>query len=176
MLTKESKMRVLENFYSLDYVFFGKPVKKMTSCCQEAVEEYMTGKGALMSVMIEFYKLVDHTPSEYDSIIEAQDIIDMAKQSARVARENAETLVTSEKGRLDIKNELKEAIKENAEVDVEQEVKDQIRKKAFGLAVDNVLIARTLGEANSVGKLNEWEGKRKKLPKATLIMLKAKMR
>ena len=37
MLQKESKIRVLENFYSLDYVFFGKPVQKMKGCCESNV-------------------------------------------------------------------------------------------------------------------------------------------
>jgi len=27
-LSKESKIRVLEDFYAIDYVFFGKPAKK----------------------------------------------------------------------------------------------------------------------------------------------------
>ncbi len=53
MLQKESKIRVLENFYGLDYVFFGKPVQKMQGCCEALAEDYMTIKGAFMSLMIE---------------------------------------------------------------------------------------------------------------------------
>ena len=40
MLQKESKIRVLENFYALDNVFFGKPVQKMKSCCEALAEDY----------------------------------------------------------------------------------------------------------------------------------------
>lgn len=159
MLTKESKMRVLENFYSLDYLFFGKPVKKMASCCQEAVEEYITTKGALMSLMVEFYKLIDHKPEEVTEIIKTSDLVHMAKGSAKVARENAETLVSSDKGREDIKVELQEAIKEDSDLDIETAVKEKIRKKAFGLGIDNMLVARSMSECDEVDKLNEWEGK-----------------
>ena len=39
MLLKESKIRVLENFYALDYVFFGKSVNKVDTCCPLVREE-----------------------------------------------------------------------------------------------------------------------------------------
>ena len=50
MLSKESKIKILENFYGLDYVFFGKPVKEIQTCCAALVEDYVSVKGALMSV------------------------------------------------------------------------------------------------------------------------------
>ena len=53
MLSKESKIRVLENFYGVDYVFFGKPVGKIDSCCPIIKEEYVSIKGALLSVFVE---------------------------------------------------------------------------------------------------------------------------
>ena len=60
MLSKESKIRVLENFYAIDYIFFGKPLKKVTSCCPLIKEDYLSIKGALMSVFIEMAKMVEH--------------------------------------------------------------------------------------------------------------------
>ncbi len=44
MLTKESKIRTLENFYALDYAFFGKPLKKVETCCEALAEDYITAK------------------------------------------------------------------------------------------------------------------------------------
>lgn len=32
-MVKESKVRLLENYYGLDFVAFGKPVKKVNVCC-----------------------------------------------------------------------------------------------------------------------------------------------
>jgi len=46
MLSTESKIRVLENFYALDYVFFGKPVQEVEFCCPLVKEEYLSVKGA----------------------------------------------------------------------------------------------------------------------------------
>lgn len=158
MLQKESKIRILENFYGLDYVFFGKPVSKMTSCCEALIEEYITVKGALMSLMVEMYKLVDHKPEAITEKINAKDLRKTSLENAKIARENAQRLVHSEKGRADIKAELSQVISEDSDINIEEEVKERIRQKAFSLAIDNLLVARTFGESESVEKMNEWEG------------------
>jgi hypothetical protein len=158
MLQKESKIRVLENFYGLDYVFFGKPVQKMKACCEALTEDYMTIKGAFMSLMIEMYDMIEHTPAELTEQVDSSDLRILAKESAKIARENAKKLVETKQGRDDVKLALKEALEENADLNIEDEVKETIRSKAFGLAVDNLLIGRALGESKSVTKLNEWDG------------------
>ena len=38
-LPKESKIRLLENFYATDYVFFGKRITEMSTCCPVLVED-----------------------------------------------------------------------------------------------------------------------------------------
>lgn len=158
MLQKESKIRVLENFYGLDYVFFGKPVKKMKSCCEALIEDYMTVKGAFMSLMIEMYELIDHQPQEITEKIDNKNLRSLAIESAKIARVNAQHLVETAQGKADIKLSLKESLEENADINVEDEVRETIRQKAFGLAVDNLLIGRSMAESKSVEKLNEWDG------------------
>ena len=76
MLLKESKIRILENFYALDYIFFGKPVKKMNACCAALVEDYLAIKGALSSVIIEMLKLIQHSP---EKLTEKVDLKSMTK-------------------------------------------------------------------------------------------------
>lgn len=158
MLQKESKIRVLENFYSLDYIFFGKPVQKMKACCESLTEDYMTIKGAFMSLMIEMYNMIDHSPKDLNEKINKTDLRKMARESAITARDNAQKLVQTEQGRADIKAELREALEENEELNIQDEVKERIRQKAFRLAVDNVLVGRALGESKEIEKLNEWDG------------------
>jgi len=158
MLTKEGKIRVLENFQSIDYIFFGKPVTKIGTCCEGLVQEFITVKGALMSLMVEMYDLVELNPDLMLEKLSATDLTESAISNAKVARENAQTLVHSEKGRADVKAELANALSENSDINIEEEVKDKIRRKAFGLSLDNLLVARAIGESFRADKLNDWEG------------------
>ncbi len=166
MLSKESKIRILENFYALDYVLFSKPVSQIKfqnegcyPCSQGLVDDYVTSKGALLSTITEMYKMINHQPEKVDKKINTKVLSEMARQSAKVARNNAKVLVCSEDGRNNIKYQLVKNISENKDLNINQEVQKQIRKKAFSLALDNLLVARALNEAEDYSKLNEWEGK-----------------
>ena len=158
MLSKESKIRVLENFYALDYVFFGKPAARVESCCPLLKEEYLSIKGALLSVFVEMLKLVDHNPSGLEEQVNTKLLMQSARQTAQTARENAQRIVSTDKSRANIKEILKAMIKEDKTLDISATIESQIRTKAFGLAVDNLLLARVVSEAKSFDKLNEWEG------------------
>jgi hypothetical protein len=159
-LKKESKIRVLENFYSLDYVLFGKPVSKVDICCPVFVEEYLSIKGALMSLVIEMYKLVKHSPVALTEKVESKDLIKMAKNSAIIARENCKKLVTSRKGRENVKQDLRESLsKTKKKVDIDKLVQEKIRTKAYSLAVDNLLVGRAISESKKYNKLNTWNGR-----------------
>ena len=162
MLSKESKIRVLENFYALDYALFGKPAAKMEACCPALLEDHINVKGALMSIMVEMYKLVDFTPPELTEQVNTKSLIASARESAKIARENSQKLVSTEQGRADVKAELRNVIVSEENMgSMEDLVQDKIREKAFGLAVDNLLIARTLSECDQsqMKKLNDWEGR-----------------
>jgi hypothetical protein len=159
MLSKESKIRVLENFYGLDYIFFGKPLLKIESCCPIVKEEYMSVKGALLSVYIEMLKLVSHKPKVIKEKLATKDIHNLAREGARYARKTSRKVVTTEKARVDIKADLKQTLKEDKNTDITSVVESKIREKAFRLAVDSLLVARTLAESENVKTLNTWEGK-----------------
>lgn len=158
MLSKESKIRVLENFYAVDYILFGKPASKVDTCCPLVREEYLAVKGALLSVYVEMLKLVDHNPKPLTEMVDKNVMMNNARRSAMIARENSQKIVTTEKARQNIKENLKEALKENANTNISALVEKQIRMKAFGLAIDNLLIARTVQESDCEN-LNTWEGK-----------------
>ena len=159
-LKKESKIRVLENFYSLDYALFGKPLSEMNVCCPVFTEEYVSVKGALMSLVIEMYKLIKHTPEAITEKIQTKQLHAMAIESAMIARENCKKLVTSDKGRSDVKNTLRESLTNaKRKVNIEKLVQDKIRTKAFSLAVDNLLVGRAITESKKFEKLNTWNGR-----------------
>lgn len=159
MLSKESKIRVLENFYGLDYVFFGKPLLEVESCCPLLKEDYLSVKGALLSVFIEMLKLVEHSPEAVETQVGKKQLHETARYFAKSAREAAQKVVTTEKARQDIKVELRQMIEEGENIDVPTLVESVIREKAFRLAVDNLLVARILGESLDMNALNTFEGR-----------------
>lgn len=159
MLSKESKIRVLENFYGLDYIFFGKSLLKVKNCCPLVKEEYMSVKGALLSVFIEMLRVVEHKPAIINEKLVQKDIKRMAREGARFARKASKRIITTEKARIDIKADLKQNLKEDKNIDITSVVENKIREKAFKLAVDSLLVARTLTESENVKELNTWEGK-----------------
>lgn len=159
MLLKESKIRALENFYALDYVFYGKSINEVETCCPLVKEEYLSIKGALLSVFIEMIKLVDHSPERIEERVDSKLLIKNAKYSATHARENAQRIVSSDKSRKNIKESMKEELKNDKSLDITKVVEQKIREKAFSLAVDNLLLARVVSESKKFDALNKWEGR-----------------
>jgi hypothetical protein len=159
MLTKESKIRVLENYYAIDYALFGKPISKMETCCPLVKEEYLSLKGALLSVYIEMLQLVEHSPKVLSEKVNSSKLISRGKTAATIARENARKIVTSSKSQQDIKGMLRETLSRDKDVDVAKLVEAKIREKAFSLAIDTLLVARIMKESNSISNLTTWEGK-----------------
>ena len=159
MLTKEAKIRVLENFYGIDYVLFGKPVKKVESCCPILKEEYLSTKGALMAVFIEMIKIVDFSSKSLNEKVDVKKLTKMAKESARLARQASEIVIVTERARKDIKQELQEAIQEDSKVDISKLAEQKIQEKAFKLAIDSLLVGRLLVESKKLEAFTQWEGR-----------------
>jgi len=159
MLSKESKIKVLENFYGLDYIFFGKSVRVAENCCPVVKEEYLSIKGALMSVFIEMLKVMKYAPAPLEEKVDSAALLVNARGNAKAARFAAQKVVSTEAARADIKAELKESLKQDKEQDIPALVEAKIREKAFRLAVDNMLVAKALTEATDLKGMNEWSGK-----------------
>ena len=158
MLLKESKIKVLENFYALDYIFFGKPVSEVSTCCPLVKEEYLSIKGALMSVFVEMLRLMEHSPNESSNRVTSRELMAEARAAAQLARNEAEKLVSSDKSRKSIKESVREAMTNHKDVDISNLVESQIRQKAFSLAVDTLLLGGVVTEAAAVDELNSWQG------------------
>jgi hypothetical protein len=161
-LSKESKVRVLETFYALDHLFFGKPVSEIGTCCPAFQEEYQTVKGALLSVVIEMLRMMKHSPKPLTEAVNSKSLQQMAVKSAKIARENCKRLVATEKGKEEVKAMIHETLskaKKSDKVNMEGLVQAKIREKSFALGVDNLVIARNLLEARDVKALNSWKGK-----------------
>jgi len=103
--------------------------------------------------------MVDHSPKQLTEKLTTKDFTSNAKRYAKYARESAQKIVTTKKARDNIKEQLKRIVSENKNVEVPNVVENLIREKAFKLAVDHLLIARTIAESKNVKSMNEWTGK-----------------
>lgn len=158
MLSKESKVQILEGFYGLDYVFFGEKFDENKSCCQGLAEEYLTTKSVLLNIVSEMQKLVEHSPEKIEKKITTENLHKRAKSAAKHVRENVRQILTSEKGRSYVKESVKQDVKEKSKVNPTKESQKKIREVGYQVAIDNMLVARTLRESNNPTALNEWEG------------------
>lgn len=160
-MLKESKIRVLENFYAIDYTLFGKPVKESKVCCPFFIEEYLSTKGALVSALVELYKLIEHSPAKTAKVLNEGELIKRAKRTAHIAKENAKLSLSSDAGRSSVKKSIRESLAstKGKKINIEEEVQRELRKKAFSLALDSMLINRAVKESKSIKKLDTWEGK-----------------
>ena len=159
MLLKESKLRVIENFYGIDYVLFGKPVSEMKACCPLLKEEYIASKGALLSVFIEMMRYAQHQPKKINEYVDSVKLIDKAKRSSKLVREYVSKLVKTPKARVDIKRAVVESLKEDKTLDIVSLTEDKIREKAFNLALDTLLVARILKESAVIENFNDISGR-----------------
>ncbi len=157
-ITTGSKIKILENFYAIDFTMFGKPVNKINTCCPTMISEFNKTKGALMSLIIEMYKMIGHSPIVTSNVNKAV-LMENAKITAAKARIQSKRLVVTEKASLNIKKSLMKAMRENKELSVNELIQTKIREKAFSLAIDNILIARCLNESTNTKFLNTRQGK-----------------
>jgi hypothetical protein len=160
-LTKAAKIKLLENFYGLDYVFFERSVKEVEVCCPVLVTEYLAVKGALLSTLIEMYRLVKYTPKE---LTEKVDVKRLKKNSSRVAewaREKAKGLLLNKRGRDYVKEQITKVLESDPskKQSIDEVAERKIKEQAYSLAIDTMLIGRMIAEAKSYSKMNDWKGK-----------------
>ena len=161
-LTKESKLQVLENFYGLDYIFYGKPLKELDYCCPALAEEYVNLKGAMMSIFIEMLKLMDHKPDTISEKVSIKQVRENASQSADNSKFASSKLMQTEAAKASIKDSLIEslAVEDGEdEIDPTAFIEFQIQTKSYALAVDNLMLAKPLSEASDVKAMLKFEGK-----------------
>lgn len=160
-LTKESKIRVLESFYALDHILFGKEAtqvkENLSDVGKTLYEEYQSSKGALLTIAMEMFNFLGHNPEKLEEQVGSDTIKEMAQESSNLARSNARKILESEKGQSFIKEEVKQA-RENTEENLSDVIDQKVNEVSKQISVDNLIVARTLYESEQPEKLTEWEG------------------
>ena len=160
-LTKAAKIKLLENFYGLDYILFEKPVKEVEVCCPVLVTEYLSVKGALLSTLIEIYRLVEYSPKEISEKVDTKKLMESSFKVAEWARKKAKDLLMGKRGRNYVKEQITKALESDPskKKDIELVTEEKIKEQAYSFAIDTMLVARMLAESKGYSKMNDWKGK-----------------
>jgi len=162
MLANEAKVKIIENFYAIDYILLGKKLSEVEVCCPVFQEEYVTIKGNLLSVLGEMYRLVEYSPKiNKDFSIKRKSLIENASKIASNCINESKKILKNEGSKDYIRERIRQIIKENKDSEIEPEkiVEHEILFKSFGIALDNLLIKSMLNESKDYKQINEWEGR-----------------
>lgn len=159
MISNKSKQRILENFYAIDLILLGKPLSEVKEevCCPFFIEEYLQLKGALLSTISEIYNIIDYEPRRANKSL--KEMRENALISARVSKNEAKKLLMTEAGTELVQTILNEAISLDKDTNPEEIIPNIIQEKAYSLALDNLLIGKTVSESKNFSSLNSWNGR-----------------
>lgn len=159
MISTKSKQRILENFYTIDLILLGKPLTEVKEevCCPFFIEEYLQLKGALLSTISEIYNMIGHEPRRSNKSL--KEMQENAIISARASKKAAKKLLMTESGTELVQTILNESMSMNKDVNPEEIIPGIIQEKAYSLALDNLLIGKTVTESKNFTSLNTWNGR-----------------
>lgn len=158
-LVSGAKLMILENFYALDYLFFGKPISEVKICCNLIKEDYITKKNAILSLIVEMTKHTKASPN-LKTFITEEDLHNKAITSAKIARESTNAVIKSNKFREQMKDIIFESVVSDKKIkNLNRKVQSTLESKILSIGVDNLLIARLLTETKNIHKFNDWHGR-----------------
>lgn len=149
-----AKTNILEHWFGIDRVLFGKDdPKKVLS--EEKFVQYTSTKSAFLSNLFELYVKLDYSNKRnYGS---SKDMKSFAKHSASLAVLETKQLFEN----ADVKSEIFKDIKELSKIEglTESEVAPVVVAKNYkSTAIDCLTIGKALEEACSMC-INDWDGK-----------------
>ena len=152
------KIRIMENFVSIDYICFGDLLKQVHNKTDRNIKEYMELKGALCSILSELYNFTGFNPGMPKVKFNSTMLYEQAKSNAVIARKNSKLILESAGSKKHLQLKVGENIEQFPENDTNDTVDFTIHEKAIQIALDNLLIARSLTENDVIEKMQSFEG------------------
>lgn len=157
-MKSSSKIRIMENFISVDFVCFGERLKDFRPNTDTHINEFMELKGALCSVLSEIYDLVSFDPKMPERKITTKELIESARDNAITARKNSKIILESDYGKKSLGLTMGENVEMFHEHSTEEIVDFTIHQKSLQVALDNLLIARMMNESEKIDSLQSFNG------------------
>jgi len=153
-MNKAHKTLILENWFAMDYILFGKRSTKAI-VKEDNLKEFLTNKGSLFSNLAEIYNAIDYkSNNKYSNLKELQI---KSKEKAERSLEEAKKIIKSKSVNSIIKEEISKAgITEGlTEEEIAQYV---ISKKLKEIAIDYLLFEGLDQDKEAKKKLKDWKG------------------
>lgn len=147
-LNKQSKYRIMECFQAVDNILLGKSLKECSKVSESLKEDYLNTKGAMFTMVIDSYKLINHKPSKLYENVNVKSLKVLSENSAGNARANSKKLITSEKGLRLVRQEVAQILTSKKVKDVNKVINRVVEEKAMEMALDDLLMARALRESS----------------------------
>jgi len=158
-MTKENKVRILENFQTIDRLLFGKPSKNLIGCCPALMLEYTNTKGALLSVIIEMMKVTNYQAPLIKKKVTSKLLTESSIFVANKIKKATKKVMIGKKMKSHLKESLMKQIKKHQISNLSEDIKQQVESKTMSVALDNLLIGRMLKESCDYSKFNKMEGR-----------------
>jgi len=160
-LNREAKFQIIQDYYALDKLIFGKHIKSIQTN-ESLATEYVATKGSLLSVVIEEMKVLEFTPNNGIDLekINAKKLSQMAESSAINSRKKAIAILSSEKGISSVKSRLREEIEDLEDnCNLREFVETGINKQALSIAIDHLLLGPVVRNSKKLDNHATWEGR-----------------
>ena len=91
-------------------------------------------------------------------INEISDLVESSKISAKIAIENTKKILNTKNGKKSLTEEVSRSLKNDEKQDLNDVIQEEIKRKAFSVAIDNIIIAKAIRETKDYKNLNSWKG------------------
>ena len=151
---KGRKTVILENWFTVDQILFGRPAKEVLS--EDKMNQYLTSKGAFLSNLYEIYSRLGYSPElDFDKI---SDMVESARNVAKEAMVKAKDYIQHASVSKLVKEEIQNTSKLEG-LKEEQVAKFVVLKRMNAVAIDSALLESVVSESPNKDQIADWQGK-----------------
>ncbi len=153
MANSKFKIAVLEHWFGIDKVLFGKNADSVLK--EEELDRYLTTKGAFISNLFEIYKKLGHQPStQYQTV---NEMVEYSATQAGEATTRANEILKNSSVSSIVRKEIRE-MGSTEDLDESQVAHFVVLRRRNAVALDSMMLESALSPDNKK-ELSDWQGK-----------------
>lgn len=137
------KTKILECWYSIDEMLFGKPASEVITE-QNDFDEYISMKGTLLSNAFEMWNHFGYEPKFEEDPKNTEQLKECAKQQSKHSIKLTENLMRKDT----IKESISNRVMKESKQPKEKEIRQKVRECYHQMNIDNVILGIPMFESN----------------------------